>query len=130
MAFFNVDDQMHSHPKHVAAGIAATGLWTRAGSFCRNYKQDGQVPSWFVAGVTGGKRAAAQLVAHGLWHASGHDCAGCPQPDDRSGWVFHDWLDINSSAEEVERQREAARKRQAKRRARLHELQEKGVADV
>ena len=123
MPFFNVDDQLHGHPKARAAGLAAIGLWTLAGSHCRAYKSDGKVPAWFVAGQPQGKRLAALLVTAGMWHAPEHACDECDQPDS-DGWIFHDWLDVNTSAEEVERQREQNRKRQKKRRAKLYALRD------
>lgn len=124
MAFFNVDDQAHNHPKVRAAGLHAYGLWTVAGSWCRGYKSDGDVPAWFVVGWPSGRKLAARLVEVGLWHAHDHECPECPQPKDPDGYVFHDWLDINTSALEVERQREQQRKRQQKRRARLYALRD------
>lgn len=116
MAFFNVDDQFHGHPKRRRAGWAAIGVWTAAGSWCRAYKRDGFVPSelvdeWKV------KRQAEQLVDAGLW-------MHCEEDGD-VGYRFHDWLDINSASDEVEKQREAARKRQRARRAKLEELRDK-----
>lgn len=124
MAFFNVDDQLHGHPKVRAAGLHAFGLWTVAGSHCRGYKSDGFVPAWFVGQWPSGKKLAARLVDAGLWHTDGHDCQECPQPEEKDGYVFHDWLDINTSAEDVEKQREQQRKRQQKRRAKLYALRD------
>jgi hypothetical protein len=128
MPFFNVDDQLHGHPKARAAGLAAIGLWTLAGSHCRAYKSDGNVPAWFVAGQPQGARLAARLVAANMWHAPGHDCDECPEPAEPDGWIFHDWLDVNTSAEEVERQREQNRKRQRRRRAKLYALRDETEA--
>jgi len=119
MAFFNVDDQFHSHPKQRRAGLAAVGLWTLAGSHCRAYKSDGFVPAWFVEDRgREAKRAAEQLINAGLW-------MHCEEAGE-IGYRFHDWLDINSASDEVERQREKARERQRKRRAKLEELRDKG----
>lgn len=121
MAFFSVDDGAHGHPKHRAAGLAAVGLWTLAGSYCRAYKLDGQIPGWYVTSWPNGKRLAAALVDAGLWHEAGHKCDDCDQPDDKTGYIFHDWLDIHEGASEIERQREAGRERQRRRRQRLRE---------
>jgi hypothetical protein len=121
MAFFNVDDHAHGHPKHRAAGLAAVGLWTLAGSYCRAYKLDGQVPGWYVSSWPSGGRLAATLTDVGLWHQVGHNCPDCPQPDDPNGWVFHDWLDIHDSSNEVERQRQQGRRRQRERRQKVRE---------
>jgi hypothetical protein len=115
VAFFNVDDQFHGHPKARKAGLAAVGLWTVAGSHCRAYKSDGFVPAWFVDGWKA-RRGAAQLVAAGLWHE-------CEQEGEQ-GWRFHDWHDINETADELEKNRQRARDRQRKRRARLQSLRD------
>lgn len=114
MAFFNVDDQFHGHPKARRAGLAAVGLWTVAGSHCRAYKSDGFVPLWFVAGWPSGKRLAQALVDADLWHE-------CEQEGEQ-GYRFHDWFDINETADELEAMRAKARDRQRARRARLQAL--------
>jgi hypothetical protein len=41
MPFFPVDDGLWGHPKADAAGDAALGLWTRAGSYCAKYTTEG-----------------------------------------------------------------------------------------
>lgn len=119
MAFFNVDDQFHSHPKTRRAGLAAIGLWTVAGSWSQAYKQQGFVPAYEVSAWPQGKRLAAQLVAAGLWDVATSE-------DGEPGWRFHDWLDIHQTADEIEQQREKWRKRQKARRQKLAEMQEKG----
>jgi hypothetical protein len=121
MAFFNVDDQFHGHPKAQEA-YSALPLWTLAGSWCKAYKSNGQVPLWWVVTKPNGRRHAGMLARAGLWHAPGHDCPECPQPTDPKGWIFHDWLDINDSADQIEQQRDQWRARQRKRRAKLQEL--------
>lgn len=118
MAFFNVDDQFHSHPKTRRAGLGAIGLWTVAGSWSQAYKQQGFVPAYEVAAWPQGKRLAAQLVGAGLWVEGMNE-------DAEPGWWFHDWLDIHQTADEIEQQREKWRKRQKARRQKLAELQEK-----
>lgn len=115
MPFFNVDDQFHSHPKRRKAGWAAIGLWTTAGSWCRAYKHDGFVPLAMVEEWRA-KKQAAQLVVAGLWHQA--------ESEGEPGYLFHDWLDINTTSDEVERQREKARERQRKRRQKLEELRD------
>lgn len=115
MTFFNVDDQFHSHPKRRTAGWAAIGLWTTAGSWCRAYKRDGFVPADLVDEWKA-KRYAEQLVKAGLWFVS----VDRGEP----GYQFHDWLDVNNTSEEVEKQREKARERQRARRQKLEELRD------
>lgn len=114
MAWFNVDDHFHSHPKARRAGLEAIGLWTIAGSHCRAHKSNGFVPEWLVLSWPRGRATARRLVSAGLWHAD--------EEKGEPGWRFHDWLDIHNDADELEKQREAARERQRKRRAKLEEL--------
>ena len=117
MAYFLVDDQLHSHPKVRRAGLEALGLWTIAGSHCRAYKSDGFVPEWVLVSWPKYKQNAAKLVAAGLWEVA--------EKDGENGWIFRDWLDVHDPAEVTEKQREQGRERQRKRRARLRE--EKGM---
>lgn len=111
MPYFKVDDQLHSHPKARRAGLAAMGLWTVAGSHCMPYKSDGFVPDWFVTSWPQGRKLAGQLVDAGLWSPA--------ERDGEQGWQFHDWDDIQLTAEEIEADREYARARQRRHRAKL-----------
>lgn len=106
MAWFRIDDTLGTHPKARAAGLAAMGLWTLAGSWASQQLTDGHVPEWFVADLKA-SRHAAKLVEVGLWH---------PSPE--GGWVFHEWAEMNPTRAEVEEKREAARKRMRDLRAR------------
>lgn len=115
MPFFSVDDQFHSHPKRRKAGWAAVGLWTTAGSWCRAYKRDGFVPM-DVIDEWKARKLATQLVAARLWVEA--------TQDGERGYQFHDWLDLQTASDEVEKQREKARERQRKRRAKLEELRD------
>ena len=90
-----MDDTLHSHPKTRRAGLAAMGLWTVCGSYCMAYKTNGFVPEWFVAGFQSGRKLAADLVRAGKWEDA--------VKDNEKGWQFHDWLDYQQSAEEIER---------------------------
>ena len=113
MPWMKVDDTMHSHPKARAAGLPALGLWTLCGSYSMAYKYDGFVPEWFAHSFQNGKRYADSLVSIGLWENAIRE--GEP------GYQFHDWLDYQQSAEEIEADREKARKRQRDFRKRLRE---------
>lgn len=118
MPHFRVDDMLHSHPKARRAGLAAMGLWAMCGSYGMSYKQDGFVPEWFVSGFPGSKKLSEILVSVGLW-----------QPfvkDDEPGYIFHDWLDWQPSADEIERDRERQRVRSREFRRRLREGKKKG----
>lgn len=113
MPYFRTDDQMHGHPKARRAGLAALGLWNMSGSHSMAYKTNGFIPQWFVASWPGGQRAANTLVTVGLWSES--------ERDGEAGYEFHDWLDYQPSADEIERDRERARERARESRRRLRD---------
>lgn len=113
MPHFRVDDMYHSHPKARRAGLAAIGLWTLCGSYGMSYKTDGFVPEWFAHSFPQGRKLAANLLSVGLWEKGFRE--GEP------GYIFHDWLDWQPSAEEIERDRERQRERSRKFRQRLRE---------
>lgn len=105
-----MDDQWHSHPKAVAAGLGAMGLWSAAGSFSVAFKTDGWVPRWYVAKWPSGSKFARRLVVAGLWVES--------EQDGQPGWLFHDWTDYQPTARQIEAQRKASRLRQQRHRNR------------
>lgn len=105
MAWFKVDDKLHSHRKTVRAG-EAMALWVIAGSWCADQLTDGFVPDYMVGRfVPGGESMADRLVEVGLWYAGEHE--------GDSGWWFRDWCDYQPSRSDVEDRRE--RERQKKR---------------
>jgi hypothetical protein len=115
MPWFVVDDNAHSHPKLIAAGNAALGLWLRAGSYAAQHLTDGIVPG-SVAKMYGSKPQISKLLAVGLWHEHGHTCPNlkCAQPAP-GDYYMHDYLaPYNPSRAEVlaKRERAAEKKRQ------------------
>ncbi|WP_330349738.1 hypothetical protein [Streptomyces sp. NBC_00582] len=109
MPWFVVDDNAHSHPKLIAAGNAALGLWLRAGSYAAQHLTDGIVPG-VVAKMYGSKPQIAKLLAVGLWHEAGHTCPHpkCKQPAP-GDYYMHDYLaPYNPSRAEVTEKRERA----------------------
>lgn len=96
MAWYKVDDQLHSHPKARRAGLEAMGLWTLAGSHAMSYLTDGFVESWFVESWPHGGELAGVLVREGLWLEA------------EGGWQFHDWGKYQPTRESVLADREAA----------------------
>lgn len=117
MPWMKIDDTFHSHPKARGVGLPAIGLWTLCGSYSMAYKQDGFVPEWFAHGFQNGKRLADNLVSIGLWEKAVRG--------EEVGYQFHDWLDVQQSAEEIEADREKARQRQRDFRKRLREGKKK-----
>lgn len=115
MAWFRIDDKMHSHPKIRQAGLAAAGLWAVSGPYSRDYSLDGRVPVEWVTTWPQGRKLAGVLVTVGLWHALPTDCP-CVLPtvdQGKGGWVFHDWNDCNPSEAEMETTRTTAAAQQA-----------------
>jgi hypothetical protein len=108
MPYFLVDDDAHSHPKLIAAGDAAVGLWVRAGSYCARYLTEGHVTAQAMRALGGRRRAADKLVEVGLWVVD-------PGGD---GWRFWQWHDHgNRTKQQVEKDRAAAAERKRRHRA-------------
>lgn len=118
MPWFVVDDNAHSHPKMIAAGNAALGLWLRCGAYAAQHLTDGIVPG-VIAKMYGSKPQITRLVASGLWHEHGHTCPHpkCAQPAP-GDYYIHDYLaPYNPSRDEVERKRERAAEKKRKQRS-------------
>jgi hypothetical protein len=105
MPYFRVDDQLAFHPKAIAAGNAALGLWVRAGSWCAAHVTQGALPTHMVRTLGAQRRDAEKLVSVGLWTRT------------EDGYEFKDWADYQWTKEQVEAKREADRIRQSRRRA-------------
>lgn len=111
MPWFSVEDNLCFHPKSVAAGNAALGLWVRAGSWSMQTLTDGEIPTE-IARVLGTPAEARRLVAAGLW-----------VPKD-GGYEFHEWADRQRSRVKVAADREAARVRQERLRQKALQTKE------
>lgn len=103
MPWFRLDDSFYSHPKVIAAGNEAVGLFVRCGTYAAQHLTDGFVRQ-DVALLYGSAELAGTLVRTKLWHRA------------RGGWQIHDYLDYNPSREAVENERKAAAERQKRRR--------------
>ncbi len=89
LMWFKVDDGFYDHPKIFDAPDCALALWTRAGSWSARNLTDGFVPSNLPARLCDDPDTAIrELVARGMWQRT------------RGGYLFHDWLDYQYSAEE------------------------------
>lgn len=82
MAWFKLDDKVHSHPKTIMAGNAAFGLWARLGSYCSDHLTDGIVPRE-VAESYGTKPEIKALLRVGFIEVAD------------GGYRVHDYLDYN-----------------------------------
>ena len=103
MTWFKVDDGLAFHPKAVAAGNAAMGMWVRAGAWSAQQLTDGFVPDHMI-GALGKTAQAKALVTAGLW-----------QRED-GGYRFWQWQQRNPTRRDVEADREDAKERMRKAR--------------
>jgi hypothetical protein len=99
LPWFRLDDSFHSHPKILAAGNEAVGLYVRCGTYAAAHLTDGKLPRDIVL-LYGSDALADKLVAAKLWRRT------------RGGWQIHDYLDYNPSREAVDNERKAAAERQ------------------
>lgn len=89
MTWFKVSDSFHSHPKVMATNPAALGLWVVAGAWSSANLTEGFVPDYALTRlIPNSTKLAKELVAAGLWTRA------------RGGYLFHDFLDYNPTAEE------------------------------
>lgn len=116
MPWFKIDDGFHCHPKALAAGNAAVGLWTRLGAYCSDQLTDGFVPD-AIARSYGTRTELQRLIDVRMIDRGDHDAYG-------TGYWLHDYLDFNPSADKVREERAAAAERQ--RRARERREQQEG----
>jgi hypothetical protein len=106
VTWFKVDDSFHSHPKALAAGPAAVGLWTIAGSWSSANLTDGFVPDYLLPRLgQDAQELARTLVTVGLWRRA------------KGGHRFHDWDDYQRSREEVLEGRQKWAEKKASQRA-------------
>lgn len=117
MPWFKIDDASHSHPKFVAAGNAAIGLFVRCGAYSAQHLTEGVVPG-VIAALYGTEPQARKLVKVGLWHAAEHQCPRCPQPNP-GDFIIHDFFEggRNVTRAQHEANKKAAAERAAKSRA-------------
>ncbi|WP_371053673.1 hypothetical protein [Rhodococcus gordoniae] len=100
MPWFKVDDGLAFHPKAIAAGNSAMGLWVRAGAWCSAHLTEGALPKHMIGTLGAQNRHARRLVEVGLWEATD------------VGYQFIDWDDYQPTKQQVEADREANRERQ------------------
>lgn len=96
MTWAKVDDQLAFHPKALAAGNEALGMWVRAMSYSCQMLTGGFI-SRDVVIAFGGVKVAKRLVAARLWH------------EVEGGYQFHDWDEYQPSAEVEKVKRERTR---------------------
>jgi hypothetical protein len=104
--WFRVDDSFYAHPKRMGLPMSAVGLWLVAGCWASQQLTDGYVPKAVLPALGAREKDADLLVASKLWVSK----------DD--GWQFHDWSHYQPTRVQVMADREAARQRMEKVRAR------------
>lgn len=90
--WFKVCDGFSEHPKAIAAGNEACGVWSRMGSWSSQYCTGGVVPHAKALAIAGELAPLTALLKAGLLERLNED--GAP-------WVFHDWSDYNPTADEA-----------------------------
>lgn len=102
MTWLKLDDNFADHPKVLAAGPDAVMLWLTGLCYAGRHLTDGRVPR----GIFHDQALTDRLVDVGLL-----------EPDDDGCYRIHDFLDFNPSRADVEADREAAKQRMQKVRA-------------
>lgn len=96
MTWGKIDDQLAFHPKALAAGNEALGMWVRSMSYSCQMLTGGFISSEIVTAM-GGAKIASKLVDAGLWHVAD------------GGYQFHDWEKYQPCAETEKIKRERTR---------------------
>lgn len=100
MSWFRLEDSFHSHPKVIAAGNAAVGLYVRCGTYSAQHLTDGFIPD-AVARQYGTTREITILAGSTdpLWTTV------------EGGYLMADYLEFNPSKAQVLADRAKARER-------------------
>ncbi len=110
MAWFKVDDKLHSAPKLLSIPrkyrLAALGLWTIAGSWSADQLTDGVVPDYMIEEWGGTKTLVGWLVKADLWQ----------EVEDKT--QFKNWADYQPTRADKEEERAKNREKLRKWRER------------
>lgn len=116
MAWFKVDDKLHSAPKLLSIPrkyrLAALGLWTIAGSWSADQLTDGVIPDYMVEEWGGTKTLVDWLVKADLWRKV------------EDGTEFKNWDEYQPTKADIEAEREKNREKLRKWRERNRESNE------
>ena len=102
MTWVRIEDSFPDHPKALEAGPLACWLYVCGLAYACRYLTDGFIPDRQVNRLSDVAKPGSQaqaLVRAGLWEVV------------EGGYRIHDYLDYQPSAEKVEKEREATRKR-------------------
>ena len=120
MPWVRFDDQYPIHRKVAGLSDKTYRLHSEAIFWCARNLTDGVISVLNLRQVRPGVRGltahADVLVKRGLWHLAGEDCASekCPAPAGEDGWVIHDYWFYQPTKDQVQREREANARRQAR----------------
>lgn len=121
MAWFKVDDKLHSAPKLLSIPrkhrLAALGLWTISGSWSADQLTDGIIPDYMVDEWGGTKTLVDWLVKSDLWQ------------EVESGNQFKNWNEYQPTKADVESDREKNREKLRKWRER-NQVSNEGVTGL
>jgi hypothetical protein len=107
MTWVKLDDGFPDHPKVLKVGGAAAWLYVSGLCYCGRFLTDGFIPSTALPKLTDAKAPqllAAKLVEAGMWETA------------VDGWSVHDYGKYQRTKERVTAQREAASRRQSRKR--------------
>src|SRR4051794_35615620 len=94
-----LEDSFYDHPKVMAAGNEALGLYVRGLTYCSRHLTDGLIPKRMAQQLADGNPEAIDaLLAAKLWAASGDN------------YRIPRYLDYHPTREEYEKTREERRK--------------------
>jgi hypothetical protein len=119
VSWAKLDDHFYCHRKVLAAGLAATGLFSRSLSYAAAHETNGQIAREVADLLSyGDAELCTRLVDVGLWEAAG------------DGYLVHDYLRFNPSARQLEKQRRETAARVRKYRQRNESGRAARSADV
>lgn len=95
-----------NHPKVTGLSCEALGAWVKGLSWVADKMSNGRISATAAKHLKLTPRGIEALVKVGLWEVA----------KDFDGWIFHDYLDHNPSAEDVRKKLDAAKTRAAKTR--------------
>lgn len=105
MTFQMIDDLMVEHPKIAPLSDGSFRAMLELWSYCSRNLTDGLIPRRVALQITTPRRML-ELVDARLFEVV------------VGGWIAHDWLDHNPSAEEIKRRRRMAAERKQRSRKR------------
>lgn len=112
--WIKVYNSLPAHPKIIEAGDRAAWLFICGLCYCNEHATDGKIDRRVLPALAPGVRSpeklAERLVRVVLWEAT--NC----------GWLVHEYLEFQRSADEIKKHRAAAADRQRRSRSRHAEV--------